>query len=155
MANMYYEGMVPMCPEIDKMRIISEDDDVCCFMVPAIYYKVMNEVNEEESVYDWRMDSLVMANKQRIVKYIESTCIEVLLKDKNGELDWVNGKLAEIVGIDIEGREDARVAKEYIVEMYDLEKGEKKRGKVVFDEPSPMSEYDFLDLRENYSATCC
>lgn len=146
MATLCYEGRVPMSPELDKIDFYSNDDDVCCFKVPKIYYGVVQESCEEEPVYDWRMDTLVMAKNQCAVKYIESTGIEVLLENKYGEREWVKGKIAEILDIDIEGRENVREVTEYFVEVYDFEKGEKKRGKVVFEEPSPMDEYDLREF---------
>jgi hypothetical protein len=150
MATLYYEGKIPMFPELDKIDFHSNDDDVCCFKVPKIYYEKLCESCEEEPVYDWCMDFLVMVNNQHVIKYIESTGIEVLLKNKYGESEWVKGKIAEILGIDVDGREDVRKTTEYIVEMYDLEKGEKKRGKVVFEETTHMSEYEIDELKQYY-----
>lgn len=145
MATLCYEGRVPMFPELDKIDFYSNDDDVCCFKVPQICYEALCESCEEEPAYDWSMNSLVMAKSQYVVKYIESTGIEVLLENKYGESEWVKGKIAEILDIDIEGRENVREVTEYFVEVYDFEKGEKKRGKVVFDSPSPMNEYEFSE----------
>ena len=150
MFSFYYDGTVPMFPDVDNMKIDTNDKNVCCFKVPAIYYGAMSESFEEEPMYDWLVDSVTMVNDQKVVKYIESEFIEVLLKDKDGEPTWVNGKIAEILGIDIERREDVRVGHEYFVEIYDLEKGEKKRGKVTFEETSPRDEYDFADLKNCY-----
>ena len=155
MDKLYYEGMVPMFPYVDKMKIDTNDKNVCCFKVPAIYYGAMSESFEEEPVYDWLIDSVTMVNNQKVVKYIESEFIEVLLKDKDGKPTWLNGKIAEILGIDVAEREDVRVGQEYIVEIYDFERGEKKRGKVVFNEPSPMSEFDFNELAKYYPAGSC
>ena len=145
MANFYYTGMVPMLPELDKVAFNTNDDTVCGFKVPPICYGVMSE-KSDESVYDWRVDSLVMTKNQYVMVYVESTFNEVLLKNLDGEKEWVNGKVADIVGIDIGGREDVRVAKEYFVDLYDFEKGEKKKGKVVFEDASPMSEYEFSEF---------
>ena len=153
MSTLCYEGKVPMSPNWDEIELCSNDDNVCCLMVPKIYYGVVQESCEEELVYDWRMDVLAMVKNQCAVKYIESTGIEVLLKNKYGESEWVKGKIAEILGIDIEGSEDVREVTEYIVEVYDLEKGEKKKGKVVFEETSAMDEYDLREFGECASVT--
>ena len=153
MATLCYEGKAPMFPEVDKIDFYSNDDDVCCFKVPRIYYGAVGELCEEEPLYDWCMDSLVMVNNQCAVKYIEATGIEVLLKNKYGKSEWVKGKIAEILGIDIEGREDVREVTECIVEVYDFEKGEKKTGKVVFEETSAMDEYDLKEFGKPNLAT--
>lgn len=148
MTNSYYLGTVPMLPDLEKIDAFVDDDDVSRFKVPTIYFEGMSDTYEEDPVYDWLKDSVILIKNQYAVKYIESTFNEVLLRDNNGDCEWVNGKLGEIECIDIEGREDTRVAKEYFVEMYDLEKGEKKRGKVVFEVTSPMSECDFRELKK-------
>ena len=153
MANLYSvysEGSVSMIPDLDRMDIYSDDDKVCCFEVPGIHYTVMSETCEGDPSYVWRSDSVTVVNNHHIVEYIELTSTEVLLKNQNGESEWVNEKAAEIVGIDIGNRENVRVVKDYFVEINDLEKGEKKRGKVVFEEPSPMSEYDFSKHEKCY-----
>ena len=152
MTNSYYLGTVPMLPNLEQIDIFLDDDDASRFKVPSIYFEGISDTYEEEPVYDWLTDSVMMVKNQYVVKYIESTFNEVLLKNDNGESEWVNGKAAEILGIDVENREDVRIAKEYFVEMYDLEKGEKKRGKVTFEETSPMSEYDYSELKNTYSS---
>ena len=148
MFDFYYCGTVPMIPELERIDLISDDDEVCDFKVPTIYYEGLSDTCEEEPVYDWLMDSVMLVKNQYVVKFTESTTNEVLLKDVNGEREWVDGQEARLWAVDIENREDVRVAKEYIVEMYDLEKGEKKRGKVVFDEPSPMDEYELSKIEK-------
>ena len=155
MTNSYYLGTVPMFPDVEKIDVFLDNDDVSRFKVPTIYFEGMSDTYEEEPVYDWLKDSVLMVKDHYIVKYIESTFNEVLLRDNNGDCEWVNGKFGDIVCIDIEGREDTRVAKEYFVEMYDLEKGEKKRGKVVFDVTFPMSESELSELRKFYPAGSC
>ena len=155
MTNSYYLGTVPMLPDLEKIDVFADDDDVSRFKVPTIYYEGMSDTCKEEPVYDWIMDSVFMVKDQYVVKFIESTFNEVLLKDEKGESEWVDGRLAGIWGIDIEGREEIRVAKGYIVKMYDLEKGEKKRGKVVFEVTSPMSESELSELRKFYPAGSC
>lgn len=155
MVSTNYFGTVSMIPELAKMDFFSGDDDVTSLDLPKIYFDGMRDLYEEDYAYDWLMDSVIMAKDQYVIKFTESTTNEVLLKDMNGESAWLNGQVALMLGVDITEQEDIRVLKEYFVEVYDLEKSEKKRGKVVFEEPSPMSEYEFSEFGKFYLAGSC
>lgn len=152
MISTEYCGTVPMIPEFEKMDFFSGDDDVTSLDVPKIYFDGVRELYAEDYMYDWILDSVIMVKDDHIVKFTESTCNEMLLKDEDGESVWVDGVMAQIVGADVTEREDLRVLREYWVEVYDLKKGEKKRSKVVFEESSPMDEHDFIMLKRDYDA---
>ena len=146
MINTNYFGTVPMVPELAKIDFFSGDDDVTSLDVPTMYFDGWRDLYAEEPEYDWILDSVIMIKDHHVTKFTESTCNEMLLECEDGESRWISGVTAQAVAADITEREGIRVLKEYFVEVYDFEKGEKKRGKVVFEEPSPMDEYDLREF---------
>ena len=146
MISTNYFGTVPMVPELTKIDFFSGDDDVTSLDVPTMYFDGWRELYEEEPGYDWTMDSVIVAKGNNVVKFTEVTCNEMLLKCEDSESRWISGVTANAVGADITEREGIRVLKKYFVEEYDFEKCEKKRGKVVFEESSPMDEYELSEF---------
>lgn len=155
MISTNYFGTVPMVPELAKIDFFSGDDDVTSLDVPTMYFDGWRDLYEEEPGYDWILDSVIMIKDHHVTKFTESTCNEMLLECEDGESRWINGVTAQVVGADITEREGIRVLKEYFVEVYDFEKGEKKKGKVVFEDASPMSEYEFSKFGKFRLAESC
>ena len=155
MISTNYFGTVPMVPELAKMDFFSGDDDVTTLDVPTMYFDGWRDLYEEEPGYDWIQDSVIMIKDHHVTKFTESTCNEMLLKCEDGESRWISGVTAQVVGADITEREDIRVLREYFVEVYDFEMGVKKRGKVVFEETEPMSEYEISRFGKFCSEGSC
>jgi hypothetical protein len=144
MISNYSYGIVPMKPETEKVELIYED--ICAFNVPKILFEGSSETHEENSEFDWNTNSILVIDKKNVVKYTESIFYEILMTDHNGRSDWIDSGLADVLGIDIQGYEDIRVAKKYRIEKFDLEKLEKSTYKVVLEETSSMdnNEYDTI-----------
>lgn len=141
-------GVVPMIPDMKKANIECDDDDNTLFKVPQMLFNGRRDICEEEPAYNWDLDSVFIIKDKCVVKYTESTTYEVLAKDIDGKLEWLDGKVAEIMGFDIKGYEDIRVAKAYSIEKYDLEKSEKSKYKITLEETSKMSDYDCHNIAD-------
>lgn len=141
-------GVVPMIPEMKKAYMECSDDDNTLFKVPQMFFDGRRDICEEEPAYNWDLDSVFIIKDKCVVKYTESTTYEVLTKNDDGEPEWLDGKVADIMGFDIEGYENIRVAKAYFIEKYDLEKSEKSKYRVTLEETSSMSQYDYYTLSD-------
>lgn len=144
MSKSYCYGLVPMKPEIEKIDLINDDD--CAIEIPKIHFEFHIDTDEEQSAHNWYLNSVFVSKDNCVVKYTEATASEILLEDEDGKTVWLNGKEAEIIGIDIEGFIDIRERKDYKIEMYDIDKSEKRRYKVILEETSNMNDYDYYTL---------
>ena len=145
---MFSCGSVRIKPEKEKMDFVCEDEDEGVSLeVPRIYYEGVRDVDEEDSCFSWTTDSVAVVRGNHILKYTESTTYEVHMKGDRGESVWLNGAVAAIQGIDVDGRDDIRVSKEYWVEEYDLEKSEKRKYSVSLASISAMDKCDFYNIK--------
>lgn len=144
----YYQGMVAMKVDADTLDLICEDE--LSFEVQGVYYECMNEESEDDdaTALDWKMDSVLVVRNKQVVKYMKSTFSELLLKDDNGEYDWVDGRVARILGVGTDDADDVRAANEYRIEEYDLENSLKRRYKVVLEGTYNMGEYELKEIKE-------
>ena len=141
MSSNYSYGIVPVKPKMEKVDFVCED--TYSFNVPKLYFEGSSEIHEDNSEFDWNSNSILVIDKKNVVRYTEVTSYEVLLTDTNGRTDWIDGGLADMLGVDIEGYEDIRIAKKYWIDKFDLEKSEKSTYKVTLQETSSMSDSDY------------
>lgn len=147
--SIYYRGYsVPMKPEMEKANITIKDEDT--FDIPSIHYDGCVFADDEEFMFDWGIDSILIKQADHIVKYSEISSYDVLLKDEDNESAWYNGAAAENLGATKEDIVDFRPTKEYQIEKYDLEKSLKYRYKVILEETSEMDEFDHLALEKHF-----
>jgi hypothetical protein len=64
------------------------------------------------------------------------------LTDVDGKTDWVDGRVADIMGWDIEDAADIKTAKSYWIEEFDWSNAVKRKYKVILEETSKLEEYD-------------
>lgn len=157
MYSCYYNGLVPMKPEMKNVDLVCEDDE-CSFEVPEVYFEGTSETHEQESMFNCDTDSVLVHKGKRIVKYTESTFFEILLIDEKDETNWLDGRLANILGADVNDVEEVRPTNEYRIEEYDLEKSLKRRYKVILEETLDIDEYEQCNiekiLKEENSNRC-
>jgi hypothetical protein len=144
MSN-YYNGSVPMKPEMEKKDFVCEDD--VCYQVPQVYFGCTGEVYNNTSAFDWNDEFVLVVRGNIILKYTESTFCETLVKDPDGEKNWMNGPIAELSGYDGEDVEDVIERKLYTIEEFDFDKFEKRRYKVVFEETLSIDDSDYCTLK--------
>ncbi len=140
----YYDGKVSMKPDMSKMDYICEDE--YSFEVPEVYFESTGEENEK-NVFDWNSDSILVVKNKRVIKYTDTIFSKILLKDTKGKTEWLDGRIANILGVDVDDAEDIRESKEYRIEEYDLEKSQKRIYKVVLDETVDMSDIDICEIK--------
>lgn len=143
MSN-YYNGLVSMKAEMKKADYICEEER--SFEVPAVYYEGGGDENEE-TVFSWDTDSIFVVKNQKVIKYTKSTFSEMLIRDENGQTSWLDGRIANILGVNVNDSEDTRVSNEYRIEEYDLQKSIKRRYKVVLEESLDMDEQDLYKIK--------
>ena len=140
MSNMY-EGMVGMKPEIEKRDFFSGDDDFT-YRIPQVYFEYHGDVDHSQKVFDSRGDSVIMVKDNRAVRYTEFDYHELLMTDPNGQTEWVDGRLADIMGWDIEDVSETRKAKSYWIEEFDWNNSVKRKYKVTLESTSKLEEYE-------------
>lgn len=147
MSSTIYEGMVGMKPEFKNRHFFSGDDDFT-YQIPKVYFECMGECDHSDLAFDYRDDSVMMLKGDRIVRYTERNCYEILMTNLNGRTEWVNGGLAECLGWDVEYIKDIRPTTIYWVEEFDLSKSEKKRYKVVLESTSKLEDFDARQIKK-------
>ena len=141
MSNTSYDGVVGMKPAMENRDFYSGDDDFT-YRVPQVYFECQGEINHSQVGFDWREDSVLMVKDNCVVRYTEIDHYEVLLTDSDGRTDWVDGQVADIIGLDIEDAADIRPAKSYWIEEFDFRNAVKRKYKVILEETSKLEEYD-------------
>lgn len=151
MSKCYCSASVPMNPDMDKFDFITEDEDVSAsFEMPEIYYDGFSDPDDEEPMFGWSGDSVLVKRGNHIVKYTAISFYDVLLKKESGGTVWVNGQVANIEGVSADEVLNYRLANEYRVTEYDLEKSEKRHYKVVLEETTAMAESECRKFDEYF-----
>ena len=140
MYGIYYEGVVPMKPEMKKKDFVSDDE--FSYQMPKTYFWCAGEVYDQATAFTWSDDSLLVVKDNCVVKYSESKFHDVLVVDEEGKKGWLENREAELYGFTNENIEDNIERKRYVVEEYDLEKLEKRTYQVVLETISPMNDLD-------------
>ncbi|MBO5908489.1 MAG: hypothetical protein J6Q67_01715, partial [Clostridia bacterium] len=76
-----------------------------------MYFECQGETEHSQLAFDWRGDSVIMVKDSRAVRYTEFNHYELLMTDLDGRTNWVEGRLADIMGWDIADAIDTRTAK--------------------------------------------
>ncbi len=140
----YYYGLVSMKADMNKVDYICDDER--SFEIPKVYFNGTGEENDE-TVFSWGDESVLVVKDKQVIKYTESVFSKILLKDEDGKTDWLDGRIADILGVDIDDAEDVCISKEYQIEEYDFEKSIKRRYKVVLDETLDIDGDDIREIK--------
>lgn len=143
MSN-YYNGKVSMKPDMNKFDCVSEDG--CIFKIPEVYFSEAGEIHEEDA-YNWDVSFLTVVKDTSVVKYTTSNFSEMLIEDDYGVPSWIQGRMANMLGVDVCDADAFRENKEFKIEEFDLEKSIKRRYKVILEETSDMNEFDFREVK--------
>ena len=162
MSNIFYGGTLPM--KVDESKLIRNDTmmgmDEYPFYAPDVYLDGYGEVYYPQCCFDWMDDSVVLVREKHITEYTRSDFWELLAKDEEGTLVWVDGRNAPYAGCwDGEYLDDMRDAKEYSITEYNLETLEKKKYKVILSETTKVDAHDYNHLKKYMDAEtldrCC
>ena len=145
MASICYGGSVRMKPEIEKEDFDPMFDEGYPHPMPKVYLEGWGEVYNPQYRFNWDDDSVVVVRDKRVMKYTRSTFVELLAKNEEGEIVWMDGRCAPYSNCwEGEYLNEERGACEYTIEEYNLETLTKRKCKVVLDEET---EFDIRDYR--------
>lgn len=150
MSSVYYGGKIEMKPEFEdqKNKNLSSFEEYP-FVVPQIYLMGRGEEYYPQDDFSWDEDSIVEIREKSIVKYTKSIFTELLAKDENGDIIWIDGRTAPYSNCwDGEYLNERRMAQEYTIEEYCLHTLERKRYKMKVEDVRPMDEVDRSRLAE-------
>lgn len=133
------------------------EDDVYPLAFPKVYLEGYTELYSPQITFEGTDDSVVLVRDKHVLRYTRSNFVELLAKDEEGNIVWMDGRKAPYS--DCWGGEyldEEREKIEYRIEEYDLEQSEKKIYTVFLDETLKMTEQDrssledFVDVADFY-----
>ena len=152
MASITYGGKLLMKSE--KTNINLKDDYMddytsYPFNEPKVYLDGTCETYNPQLSFSWSDDSVVLVRDTSVVEYTKSSFTELLAKDKDGNIIWVDGRGAPYSNCwDGEYLGDTRAGQEFKVTFYDIKTSQKKRYKMVLDETSEFESWDYRRLAD-------
>ena len=144
MYSNYCSCSVPFIPEMKKADFITENEGINSFKLPEVYYDGYSDTSDE-SMFDCNVDSVLIKRDKHFAEFAEISCFNVLVKDENGDSNWLDGVAAKILGVPANQVIEVREEKEYRVVAYDIEKNLKRVYKVM---PVETLEIDGLDYHK-------
>ena len=146
MASITYGGKLLMKAE---KNIINPEDDYMDdyesypFEEPKVYLDGTRETYYPQYSFSWGDDSVVLVRDTTVIEYTKSSFTELLAKDKDGNIIWVDGRSAPYSDCwDGEYLDETRAGQEFKVTLYDIKTSQKKRYKMVLDETTEFESWD-------------
>ena len=152
MSSITYGGKLLMKSE--KNNINPKDDymddyDSYPFEEPKVYLDGTCETYHPQYSFSWGDDSVVLVRDTTVIEYTKSSFTELLAKDKDGNIIWVDGRGAPYSNCwDGEYLGDTRAGQEFKVTLYDIKTSQKKRYKMVLDETTEFESWDYRRLAD-------
>ena len=126
-----------------------DDLDGYPFTEPKIYLEGMREDYFPQIPFSWSNDSIISVRDKWIVEYTQANFAELLAKDEDGNIVWMDGRSAPYDDCwNGEYLDEIRGAYEFRVTLYNVETSEKKQYKMVLDKTSELSVGDYRRLSE-------
>ena len=150
MSSITYGGKLLMKPE--KTNTNPKDDYMddytsYPFSEPKVYLDGTCEMYHPQYSFSWEEDSVVLVRDTTAVEYTKTNFTELLAKDKDGNIIWVDGRRAPYSDCwDGKYLDETRGGQEFKVTFYDLKTSQKKRYKMVLDETSEFESWDYRRL---------
>jgi len=147
MSSICYGGSVRMKPEVEIEDFDPWVDEGYPHKIPKVYLEGWGEVYNRQHCFNWDDDSVIVVRNKHVLKYTHSTFVELLAKNEDGEIVWMDGRCAPYS--DCWGGEylnEERGACEYTIEEYNLETLTKRKYKVVLDEETELDIQDYRSL---------
>lgn len=152
MASITYGGKLLM--KAEKNNINPEDDymddyESYPFEEPKVYLDGTRETYYPQYSFSWGDDSVVLVRDTTVIEYTKSSFTELLAKDKDGNIIWVDGRSAPYSDCwDGEYLDETRDGQEFKVTLYDIKTSQKKRYKMVLDETTEFESWDYRRLAD-------
>ena len=150
MASVYYGGLVRMNPEMEDISKDPMLEGGYPHTIPKVFIEGHGEAYFPQYCFDWDDDSVVLVREKRMVKYTRSSFVELLAKNEEGDVVWMDGRTAPYSSCcKGEYLNEYREGQEYTVTEYDFETMKKKKYKVILDEVYDIKKSDRYSV-ENY-----
>jgi hypothetical protein len=152
MSSITYGGKLLMKAENDNKNLNDDYEDIFDrypFKEPKVYLDGTCETYHPQYSFSWGDDSVVLVRDTSVVEYTKTSFTELLAKDKDGNIIWVDGRGAPYSNCwDGEYLGDTRAGQEFKVTLYDIKTSQKKRYKMVLDETSEFESWDYRRLAD-------
>ena len=143
MSSWNFEGKILMKPEEDAIMHKWSSDEYP-YEVPKVYLYGYGEEYFPQTSFTWADDSVVFIRGNTVVKYNQSHYTELLAKDEEGKIVWMDGRYAPCSDCwDGVYLGESRSAEQYSIIEYDTDKCEIKKYRVVLEETKKMRDSDF------------
>ena len=149
MSSICYGGSVRMNPEVEIENFDPWFDEGYPHKMPKVYLEGHGEMYCPQYCFDWDDDSVVVVRDKHVVKYTQSSFVELLAKNEAGEIVWMDGRTAPYS--DCWGGEylnEKRGACEYTIEEYNLGTLTKRKYKLILDEETEFDVQDYRSLSD-------
>lgn len=148
MGSIFYGGSILM--KGDKYSG-AEDDfygmTQYLFEEPTVILDGCGEEYFPQCHFSWSDDSVVLVRGKYVITYTKSSFAELLAKDEEGNIVWMDGRSAPYAGCwKGEYLDEVRGAVEYTIAEYDLETSKKRKYKVTLDAETPFNYWDVKKL---------
>ena len=149
MSSVYYGGSIRMNPEPEMLDRDPMFEGGYPFTMPKVYLDGVGESYFPQWCFNWDDDSVVVVRDKQVVKYTRSTFLELLAKNEEGEIVWMDGRRAPYSTCwGGEYLNEDRSAYEYTITEYDLNELKKRKYKVVLEEENCLDNRDLDSLSE-------
>lgn len=152
MSSTTYGGRLLMKVEKNNKNLNDDYEDIYNsypFKEPKVYLDGTCEDYFPQIPFSWGDDSVVLVRDKRVIEYTRSSFTELLAKDKDGNMIWVDGRTAPYEGCwDGEYLNETRGGKEYTVTEYDMETAQKKKYKMILDKTTEFDSWDYRRLTD-------
>ena len=149
MSSVCYGGSIRMNPESEMLNRDPMFEGGYPFTMPKVYLDGVGESYFPQWCFNWDDDSVVVVRDKQVVKYTRSTFLELLAKNEEGEIVWMDGRRAPYSTCwGGEYLDEDRSAYEYTITEYDLNELKKRKYKVVLEEENCLDNRDLDSLSE-------
>lgn len=151
MSSICERGYVQFNPDLNDSYDTEHDEEIYVpsnypFKIPKVFLEGTREIYYPQTVFDWYDESVIAVRNNILTKYTKHGYCELLAKDENGNIIWVDGRTAPYEGC-WKGTylDDVRGVLEYDIEELDLETLVKRKYKVSLDSTSTIGKNELFE----------
>lgn len=149
MSSVFYGGSIRMNPEVEEETSDPMFEGGYPYSIPKVYLDGAGESYFPQWCFNWDNDSVVVVRENNVVKYTKSAYLELLAKNEEGKIVWMDGRSAPYSTCwDGEYLGEEREAYEYTITEYDLNELKKRKYKVVLAEENYLDNWELDSLSE-------
>ena len=151
MSSTCERGYVQFNPDINDSYDMEHDEEIHVpsnypFTIPKIFIEGTREIYYPQTAFAWYDDSIIATSNNVLTKYTKHGYCELLAKDENGNIIWVDGRTAPYEGC-WKGTylDETRGVLELEIEELDLETFVKNKYKVSLDSTCPIEKNELFE----------